>query len=61
MLPEATPVAHGEIAGVDHVVVKTQSAEAAKTFYGEQLGIRLALGKMFPSGAARSSSFVRAR
>ena len=48
VLPEATPVAHGEIAGVDHVVVKTQSAEAAKTFYGEQLGIRLALEQDVP-------------
>ena len=47
-LPEATPLAQGEIAGVDHVVVKTQSAEAAKTFYGEQLGIRLALEQDVP-------------
>ena len=45
---EATPLAQGEIAGVDHVVVKTQSAEAAKTFYGEQLGIRLALEQDVP-------------
>ena len=48
VLPEATPLAQGEIAGVDHVVVKTQSAEAAKTFYGEQLGIRLALEQDVP-------------
>jgi len=48
VLSEATPLAHGEIAGVDHVVVKTQSAEAAKTFYGEQLGIRLALEQDVP-------------
>ena len=48
VLPEATPLARGEIAGVDHVVVKTQSAEAAKTFYGEQLGIRLALEQDVP-------------
>jgi len=48
VLPEATPVAQGEIAAVDHVVVKTQSAEAAKTFYGEQLGIRLALEQDVP-------------
>ena len=48
VLPAATPLAQGEIAGVDHVVVKTQSAEAAKTFYGEQLGIRLALEQDVP-------------
>jgi len=48
VLPEATPVAKGEIAAVDHVVVKTQSAEAAKAFYGEQLGIRLALEQDVP-------------
>ena len=48
VLPEATPLAQGKIAGVDHVVVKTQSAEAAKTFYGEQLGIRLALEQDVP-------------
>ena len=48
VLSEATPLARGEIAGVDHVVVKTQSAEAAKTFYGEQLGIRLALQQDVP-------------
>lgn len=48
VLPEATPLAQGEIAGVDHVVVNTRSAEAAKTFYGEQLGIRLALEQDVP-------------
>ena len=48
VLPEAMPLAQGEIAGVDHVVVKTQSAEAAKMFYGEQLGIRLALEQDVP-------------
>jgi catechol 2,3-dioxygenase-like lactoylglutathione lyase family enzyme len=48
VLPEATPLAQGEIAGVDHVVVNTRCAEAAKTFYGEQLGIRLALEQNVP-------------
>jgi catechol 2,3-dioxygenase-like lactoylglutathione lyase family enzyme len=48
VLPEATPLAQGEIAGVDHVVVNTRCAEAAKTFYGEQLGIRLALEQDVP-------------
>ena len=48
-LPEATPRGAGAIAGVDHVVVKTQSADAAKTFYGDQLGIRLALEQDVPT------------
>jgi catechol 2,3-dioxygenase-like lactoylglutathione lyase family enzyme len=47
-LPEATPHGAGAIAGVDHVVVKTQSADAAKTFYGDQLGLRLALEQDVP-------------
>ena len=47
-LPEAKPLGAGAIAGVDHVVVKTQSADAAKTFYGDQLGIRLALEQDVP-------------
>ncbi len=36
------------ITAVDHVVVQTKSAEAAKRFYGEQLGIRLALEQDVP-------------
>ena len=47
-LPETEPYGAGAIAGVDHVVVKTQSADAAKTFYGDQLGIRLALEQDVP-------------
>jgi catechol 2,3-dioxygenase-like lactoylglutathione lyase family enzyme len=47
-LPAATPLGAGAIAGVDHVVVKTQSADAAKTFYGDQLRIRLALEQDVP-------------
>ena len=47
-LPEASPTAAGAVMGVDHVVVKTQSIEAAKRFYGEQLGIRLALEQHVP-------------
>ena len=47
-LPEAPSHGAGVIAGVDHVVVKTQSADAAKTFYGDQLGIRLALEQDVP-------------
>ena len=47
-LPEAEALADGAISGVDHVVVNTLSAEAAKAFYGEQLGIRLALEQDVP-------------
>jgi predicted enzyme related to lactoylglutathione lyase len=36
------------VTAVDHVVVKTQSVEAAKRFYGEQIGIRLALEQDVP-------------
>jgi len=47
-LPEATPTGEGPITAVDHVVVRTQSADAAKRFYGDQLGIRLALEQDVP-------------
>jgi len=49
-LREAQPTGAGAgaVTGVDHVVVKTQSIEAAKRFYGEQLGIRLALEQQVP-------------
>lgn len=47
-LPETESLAEGAISGVDHVVVNTKSAEAAKAFYGEQLGIRLALEQDVP-------------
>ena len=48
ILPDATPTVGEPISGVDHVVVRTQSVEAAKRFYGEQLGIRLALEQHMP-------------
>ena len=38
----------GPVTAVDHVVVQTKSAEAAKKFYGDQLGIRLALEQHVP-------------
>ena len=41
------------IAGVDHVVVRTEAPEAALRFYGEQLGLRLALDKSFEQWGAR--------
>ena len=36
------------ISAVDHVVAQTQDAEAAKRFYGDQVGLRLALEKEAP-------------
>ena len=39
----------GAVTAVDHVVVQTKSAEAAKKFYGDQLGIRLALEQDVPA------------
>ena len=47
-LPEALPTGPGPVTAVDHVVVRTQSVEAAKRFYGEQLDIRLALEQHVP-------------
>ncbi|GIR70394.1 MAG: hypothetical protein CM15mP74_16450 [Halieaceae bacterium] len=57
--PEATPTAGEPISGVDHVVVKTQSAEAAKRFYGEQLGVRLALEQDVPEWGGTQLFFER--
>jgi catechol 2,3-dioxygenase-like lactoylglutathione lyase family enzyme len=38
---------------VDHVVVQTRDAEAARALYGEKLGLRLALDREFPQWGAR--------
>jgi catechol 2,3-dioxygenase-like lactoylglutathione lyase family enzyme len=57
--PELLPTAEVAVAptsavtGVDHVVVRTADAEAAKRLYGERLGIRLALDRSFPQWDAR--------
>jgi len=47
-LPEATPTGESPITAVDHIVVRTRSADAAKRFYGDQLGIWLALEQHVP-------------
>lgn len=47
--PMADALAGGFASAVDHVVVQTKSADAAKRFYGEQLGIRLALEQSVPN------------
>ena len=55
LLPPAglvAPVATA-VTGVDHVVVRTADAEAAKRLYGRELGIRLALDRSFEQWGAR--------
>ncbi|CAI8196527.1 MAG: Uncharacterised protein [Alphaproteobacteria bacterium] len=47
-LPMSEIEGNGPVTAVDHVVVQTKSAEAAKKFYGDQLGIRLALEQHVP-------------
>jgi catechol 2,3-dioxygenase-like lactoylglutathione lyase family enzyme len=41
------------IFGLDHAVVRTANAEAAKALYGDGLGLRLALDRTFPQWGAR--------
>ena len=48
-LPMAEIEGDGAVSAVDHVVVQTKSAAAAKKFYGDQLGIRLALEQDVPA------------
>jgi catechol 2,3-dioxygenase-like lactoylglutathione lyase family enzyme len=55
LLPPAglvAPVATA-VTGVDHVVVRTADAEAAKRLFGRELGIRLALDRSFEQWGAR--------
>ena len=54
-LPPAKPTAAATaaISGVDHVVVRSESPDAAIHFYGDQLGLRLALDKSFEQWGAR--------
>lgn len=51
--PPAAECARDSIAGIDHVVVRSEAPEAAIRFYGEQLGLRLALDKTFEQWGAR--------
>ena len=54
-LPLAKPTAGADaaISGVDHVVVRSESPDAAIRFYRDQLGLRLALDKSFEPWGAR--------
>jgi catechol 2,3-dioxygenase-like lactoylglutathione lyase family enzyme len=47
-LPIAAVTGSGAVNAIDHVVVQTKSADAAKNFYGAQLGLRLALEQHVP-------------
>lgn len=43
----------GAVVGLDHAVVRTTDAEAARALYGEKLGLRLALDRSFPAWGVR--------
>jgi len=45
------------IAGIDHVVVRSEAPEAVTRFYRDQLGLRLALDKTFEQWGARLMFF----
>jgi catechol 2,3-dioxygenase-like lactoylglutathione lyase family enzyme len=56
--PDALPLVEpaepaAAITGIDHVVVRSEAPEAVIRFYGEQLGLRLALDKTFEQWGAR--------
>ena len=41
------------ITGIDHLVVRTDAPDAARRFYGDQLGLRLALDRTFEQWGVR--------
>lgn len=57
--PDALPLVapsgprEAAIAALDHVVVRTADAEATRSFYGEKLGLRLALDRTFENRGVR--------
>lgn len=55
LLPLAQPLGAAEaaVAGVDHVVVRSDAPEAAIAFYRDALGLRLALDRTFEAWGAR--------
>jgi catechol 2,3-dioxygenase-like lactoylglutathione lyase family enzyme len=59
LVPELRPPGAPEAAvhGIDHVVVRTADPDAARAFYGERLGLRLALDRSFPQWGARLMFF----
>jgi catechol 2,3-dioxygenase-like lactoylglutathione lyase family enzyme len=55
LVPISPPLADARacVDAVDHVVVRTRDAEAARALYGERLGLRLALDREFPEWGVR--------
>ncbi len=55
LLPELSPAGDPAASahGFDHVVVQTPDPDAARVFYGDGLGLRLALDKSFPQWGVR--------
>jgi len=55
LLPLVPPLGEAAAAvfALDHAVVRTPDAEAARTLYGDGLGLRLALDREFPQWGAR--------
>lgn len=56
-LPEAAVVAEAPVDGIDHVVILSKAPDATKKFYGDGLGIRLALDQEKPEWGARQLFF----
>jgi catechol 2,3-dioxygenase-like lactoylglutathione lyase family enzyme len=54
-LPLAEPLAAKDaiVTALDHIVVNTQDVEATRAFYGEKLGLRLALDRTFENRGVR--------
>ncbi len=54
-LPPAEPLAPVDsiVSALDHIVVLTQDVEATRAFYGEKLGLRLALDRTFEQRGLR--------
>ncbi|HKC49661.1 MAG TPA: VOC family protein [Myxococcota bacterium] len=48
---------NGAVEALDHVVVRSPDADAAQAFYGESLGLRLALDRSFPERGVRLQFF----
>jgi catechol 2,3-dioxygenase-like lactoylglutathione lyase family enzyme len=55
LLPPAAPLGPAEatVFALDHAVVRTPDAEAARALYGEALGLRLALDRRFEAWGVR--------
>ncbi len=61
--PDALPLVAPKVkraaafAALDHVVVQTRDAEATRAFYGDKLGLRLALDRTFEKRGVRLMFF----